>query len=185
MSGVIRRTAGGGMSCGVFFAGGSRRGLVCERAFFCRGLTPPPAPRRRPGPHLVLGVFGVWAVVVVRLMWRNAATRFRLFWRKRVLSCATSCHPGEHAPGPPDGGPPPRLCYRAAPLSRLDRGAVRLRSFARGCEASAAERAILQKVAFWRRLSRQNPFGASGTFGRPWLCDTPVLAPCGAPRFVS
>ena len=25
--------------------------------------------------------------------------------------------PGEHAPGPPDGGPPSRLCCRAAPLS--------------------------------------------------------------------
>ena len=121
--------------------GGLRTAGCCAERCFCRGLTPPPAPRRRPGPHLVLGVSGFLALVVVRLMWRNAAIRFRLFWRKRILSCATSCHPGEHAPGPPDGGPPSRLCYRAAPMSRLDRGSVRLRLFARGCEAVAAERA--------------------------------------------
>ena len=94
----------------VFFAEDCLSRLVLRALLFCRGLTPPPAPRRRPRPRLLLGVFGVLAVVVVRLMWRKSAPSPAFCGERGTCLAPRVATWGITSPRPPDGEAPPRLC---------------------------------------------------------------------------
>ena len=101
------------------FAGGSRRPpcTPCggQGRILCRG-----APLSRLGRRCLWCAGGGGGLT----LWRNASPFSRLFWREKDLSCATTGHTGEDAPGPLTA-PPGRLFRRTAPLSRLDRETCR------------------------------------------------------------
>ena len=95
-----------------------------SRALFVgRGCSPPPdtLPRQGLMPCTLGLVRGTFSASAPRKHDQICENFSRFSAEKSFHALIALAAPGGHAPGPPDGRPPSRLCYRAAPLSRLDR----------------------------------------------------------------